>query len=302
MTNLSVVIPAYNEGHVVKDVILGVLTQLKSLGYGNDNGELILIDDGSTDNTYDKAQEIEEIKIIKHKINRGYGASLKTGIKAARFENIIIFDADGQHDPKYIPLLLEQGENSDMVVALRKGIAHTKITRVPGKLLMRALSTGLAHRKIPDLNSGYRLLKKSITTPFFDLLCDRFSFSTTCTLAMLCSGHNVSYLEVDCKKRKSGESQVTFYAGLRTLLYILQIFMAFKPLRLFFPITSAFLVVGVGSLFHDVVFLQNIGDSTVLLLITAVIFFLIGLVADQIAALRQQMIKINLKISLGNKA
>jgi len=296
MVELSIVVPAYNEDHVVKDVITGILSQLKSLGYNSHNSELILVDDGSTDNTYSEVLKVEGIKIIRHENNRGYGASLKTGISAADFENIIILDADGQHDPKYIPQLLELGKNSDMVVATRKGFTHSQIIRLPGKLLMLALATGLAYEKIPDLNCGYRLLKKSIIMLFLDLLCNGFSFSTTSTIALICSGHKINYLEVECKKREQGKSQVTLYAGLRTLLYILQMFMAFKPLRLFIPVTLMFLMAGLSLFTYEFILYRNIGEITVLLLTSAVSCFLVGLVADQIASLRQQFIKINSRI------
>lgn len=289
MSDFSVIVPAYNEGLVVKDVLLDILANSKRLGHNN--SELLLIDDGSTDNTYAEAQKVDGITIIRHKKNLGYGASLKTGIKAAKFENIIILDADGQHDPKYIPELIELGKNADMVVALRKGISHSKITRLPGKLLMLALTTGLAHRRIPDLNCGYRLLKKSIIVPFMDLLCNGFSFSTTSTIALLCSGYQVDYLDVECKRREHGKSQVSLSAGIRTLLYILQTFMAFNPLRLFIPVTLMFLIVGFGLLLYELIVAGNVGDATVFLLGTAVSCFLVGLVADQIASLRQQFIK-----------
>lgn len=274
---VSVVIPIYNEVRYLPQLI----ADLKKY---EDRFEIILVDDCSTDNSLEIAHKSGFI-VIHHRENKGYGAAIKSGIRTATGDVIITMDSDGQHSPSDIPNLVEWIEEYDMVVGMRKGIFHTRLWRIPGKCVLGWLTNYLMRRKIPDLNSGFRAIKKEIITKYLHICSDGFSFSTTSTLSLLSEGYSVKFIPIQIQKDK-GESTVTVKTGMETLLLIIRIIVLFNPLRFFLPFSLILLFSGVLLvLFMD--FRSSI-VGLVSILIGVFIFFF-GLMADQMAHIRREL-------------
>jgi len=177
--SVSIVIPAYQEAENISLVVRQVKAVCESLDC---ESQVIVVCDGSTDGTADVADEAGAI-VLRHAYNKGYGASLKSGTRAATGRTVIYIDADGQHDARDIIHLMAERKVFDMVVGARKGTAGSPVWRKPGKILLGLLANRLVGRKIPDLNSGYRALDREMALRFLPLMPDGFSFSTTSTIA-----------------------------------------------------------------------------------------------------------------------
>ncbi len=185
---VSVVVPAYNEEDGIASQIKAIRRVLERRGITH---EILVVDDGSQDATAEQVGQFCDT-VIQHPENRGYGAALKTGINAAKYDTILIIDADGTYPTDAIPELLSQAQAYDMVVGARIG-THVKIPliRKPAKWFLGKLAGYLAGRAIPDLNSGLRVMKKSIVEKFYHILPSGFSFTTTITLALICNDYFV---------------------------------------------------------------------------------------------------------------
>ncbi|MFC1524198.1 glycosyltransferase family 2 protein [Thermodesulfobacteriota bacterium] len=230
---LSVVIPAFNE----KDGIAEVIEQLKKdLAGITTQKEIIVVDDGSTDGTSQLLTTIQGIQVISHVKNKGYGASLKTGMKAASHEWICITDADGTYPNERIPDLLARMHDNDMVVGSRVGSgAKIPLIRKPAKWTLNQIANYLVKVKIPDLNSGLRIFKKQVANKFLNLLPDSFSFTTTITLAMLSNNYRVEYMPIQYHHR-TGKSKIRpIHDTINFLQLIVRTILYFDPLRVFLP-------------------------------------------------------------------
>lgn len=288
---LSVIIPIYNEEKVVGQIIEELKKELKRLDL---EYEIIAVNDASTDKTKEILEKISGIKLINHPHNKGYGASLKTGIEKAKFDNLLFFDADGQHKPKYISEMIKYIDDFDMVSGARTGYKGPLI-RQPGKRILQWLANYLGKQKIPDLNCGLRLVKKPVICKFTHLLCDGFSFSTTTTLLFISEGIPIKYMPVTINKRNKGKSRIKPKHAIDTLIVILRSILLSSPLRVFLPITGLLIVLGIISFALDMVQSYkmglNIGDATILLFISSLLIFFFGLLADQLAAIRKEIKK-----------
>lgn len=288
--NLSIIIPAYNEEKIVTQTIANLKKELAKL---NLNYEIIVINDGSTDKTKEVLEKIKEIKIINHPHNKGNGAALKTGIKNAIYNYLLFFDADGQHKPEYIKEFLKYSDEYDMVAGARQGYKGPLI-RQPGKKILHWLANYLSKQKIPDLNCGFRIVKKEHISKFVHLLCDGFSFYTTATLLFLSEGLTIKYIPITINKRL-GKSTVKPKDALDSFILILRTILLSSPLRVFLPITGLLIILGTISFVLDIIqsyhaFL-NISDATIFLFISSLLIFFFGLLADQLAAIRKELKK-----------
>lgn len=277
---ISVVIPAYNEEKAIEMTLAGIDDMLKPLGI---QYEIVVVDDGSIDRTAEIAAA-KGVKLIRHNVNKGYGASLKSGIRVASYDYILMIDADGTYPLDQIPLLIKEAGNYDMVVGARTG-RDVKISsaRKPAKFILNKLAEYLAETKIPDLNSGLRIFKKDVILKFFYILPSGFSFTTTITLALLVNDYSVSFVPINYYKR-IGKSKIrpvkdTFnfmFLIIRTVLY-------FNPLKIFIPVSLSLFVAGIFVFLYSYYFLGRIMDvSTILLLVTSIQVSAIGLLADLI--------------------
>lgn len=279
MKQISIVIPAYNEEAQIKPV----LTDLRTLFQQNRiNAEIIVVDDGSTDRTA-RAAKAAGARVIQHRSNRGYGAALKTGILAAKYENIGIIDADGTYPPRYLPEMLEELDRADMVVGARIGNnVHIPLVRRPAKWALKRLANYVANARIPDLNSGLRVFRRDVAMQYFPILPDQFSFTTTITLAMHSDKYAVTYIPIDYLKRDGRSKIVPWDAGSFAIL-ILRTAMLYRPLRVFAPLALMCLAYGLIKMIIDMTHDPNISASSLLALMSTLLIILIGMLGDAIA-------------------
>ncbi len=273
---VSVVIPAYNEA----DHIAAGVEQLRAmLSHTDWEFEIIVVDDGSGDGTAAAAASAG-VRVVQHRRNRGYGAALKTGIAAASHGWILITDADGTYPVESIPSLLERAEHNDMVVGARTGKSVAiPLVRRPAKWFLRALAGYLAGQRLPDLNSGLRLMRKDLVERYEHLLPSGFSFTTTITLAAACNEHDVEYVSIDYHARL-GESKIRAWHAYEFTLLILRTIVFFNPLKVFIPLGTVLMAAGLAKFGYDVT-RNNLSESAIFAMLTALLFWAVGLLADQ---------------------
>jgi len=285
---ISIIIPVYNEEKTIASVINGLKKELNNLALKH---EIIAVNDGSFDRSGEILKSVSEIKIINHPYNKGYGASLKTGARNAKFDWLLFYDADGQHNPEYIKNFLQYTDEYDMITGERRGY-QGPIMRQPGKKLLCLVANYLAERKIPDLNCGFRLLKKKIFLQYEHLFPNGFSLSSTSTLAFLKEGFNVKYVPITINKRR-GKSCLRVSDGFKTLMLIVRLIMLFSPLKIFLPIAAAGFITSLSVIFYVMIKtnFEALSKSGGFLSVASLLIFLFGLLADQVAAIRREIKK-----------
>lgn len=282
---LSLVIPAYNEEVAIATVVEGMIQLLKSSG---DQFEVIVVDDCSSDRTASEAADAGA-KVIRHARNRGYGASLKTGIRKAKYGLIAIADADGQHDFEQLASLLVALGDADVAIGTRYN-SPVPFIRKPGKLILKWVANWVTGWKIPDLNSGLRVMRRDAILDCMHLAPDGFSFSTTTTIALIHSGLLIQWVPIQIHQRVGRPSSVKIIRdGLNTILLIIRIVVLFAPLRVFMPVSVFLIILGLISSLTGIILEQNIADRDVIILLTGVIIFFYGILADQLSAIRREM-------------
>jgi len=280
---VTIIVPAFNEAAAIGGVIDGVRRVQASL---DASSELLVIDDGSEDET-GRIACAAGARVITHPYNRGKGAALKTGIAAARGRTIVVVDADGQHNPDDIPRLLALRPPYDMVMGDRgQGGGASPLWRTPGKAVLGWVANILTGRRIPDLNCGLRAVDRHIALRLLPILPNGFSFETTLTVAMLQAGYATTWIPIRVRPR-IGISTVTVFDGFNALMLIVRLISLFAPLRVFVPISALALCVGVWYMAESYLLFQEASVKALLSMLAAILFFLFGLLADQIAALRR---------------
>lgn len=279
---LSVIVPAYNEEHAVAGVVEEIRRVLNAAGCAF---EVVVVDDGSTDRTEARARGAGA-EVVRHPENRGYGAALKTGIRHARHPWLCITDADGTYPNARIPDLLAHAveHGADMVVGSRTG-AHVAIplVRRPAKWAITRLASMVAGEGIPDLNSGLRVTRRPALLPFFSLLPDGFSFTTTITLAMLSNGYSVAYVPVDYHHRVGRSKIRPIRDTLNFVQLILRIALYFAPLKVFLPLSATLALLAVAWGAFTKLVTGTVADvSTVVIVMSAVQVGVVGLLAELI--------------------
>lgn len=273
---VTVVIPAYNEGPHVAEQIRHVDRIMRETGWPY---EILVVDDGSTDETAREADSTG-VRVLQRVRNRGYGAALKLGIERARYPYILITDADGTYPVEAIPELLARAGQNAMVVGARTGTSvRVPLIRRPAKALIRWLASYLSGTRIPDLNSGLRVMRRDLVQRYAHLLPDGFSFTTTITLASISNGHPVEYVPINYRARL-GSSKIRARHAYDFALLVLRVIVYFNPLKVFIPTGAALALLGLGKLGYDIV-KDNLSESAVLALLGALIVWSVGLLADQ---------------------
>jgi glycosyltransferase involved in cell wall biosynthesis len=281
LKGVSVVIPAYNEENGVAGVVQHVAAELAKTGL---EYEIIIVDDGSTDDTARVAEETQAI-VVRHSCNRGYGASLKTGIQFANYDVICITDADGTYPADRIPDLLAGLETADMVVGARTGSnVAIPLIRRPPKWVLNRLANYVTKSKIPDLNSGMRVFRRDAALQYFHILPDQFSFTTTITMSMLCDKYAVTYIPIDYKRR-TGKSKIVAWDAATFTILILRMAMLFKPLRVFLPCALVCMLYAMAKVCFDFFIAgdRNISTTAAIAMISALQIVLIGMLGEAIA-------------------
>ncbi len=282
-TGLTLVVPVYNEIQGIEKT----LAHLRKIQRDADfELEIILVNDGSDDGTEDLLRKMPRrkgITVIHHPINRGYGAALKTGIKASRFPRIAITDADGTYPNDRIPEFFHDmvKNNLDMLVGSRTGeVVRIPIIRRPAKWVINKLVNYLTGIKVPDVNSGLRIMKREVLERFLHLLPDGFSFTATITLAMLVNGYIVTYVPINYRKRKGKSKIRPLYDTLNFFRLIIRTVLFFDPLKVFLPVSLLLLLGGFVLMLIQVIFYRNITTLSVVIALTGIQLLGIGMIAD----------------------
>lgn len=272
---VSIVIPAFDEELGIGPVVERVRA-LRSWA------EVLVVDDGSRDRTAEVAAAAGA-RVVRHPYNKGNGAAVKTGIRAARGELVLLMDADGQHDPDDVLRVLEPLDLHDLVVGARSSKDQTA-TRALGNWVFTRLASWLTGRPIPDLTSGFRAARRERLLEILHLLPNGFSYPTTSCLALLKAGHNVTFVPITAHRRVGKSKIRVLQDGTKFLLIIFKIVTLYSPLRVFFPIAAASFLLGAAYGLWNVVAHGKIPMGSALLIQLAVVVFLFGLISEQIAA------------------
>ncbi len=277
---LTIVIPAYNE----EASIAKVVTRTRSTKPGVD---VVVVDDGSTDRTALEAAAAGA-RVVRHPYNKGNGAAVKSGIRAAKGEVVLLLDADGQHSPEDIDRLLEHIGPYDLVVGARDFSSQAGAHRGFANWAYSTLAGYLVEMKIPDLTSGFRCFKRDKVMEFIHLLPNGYSYPTTTTMSFIKSGYNVKFVPIKVHRRQKGsKSKIRIWRdGIKFVNIILKMITLFNPIKIFMPLAVIWFMFGFIYGIVNVTLKGNIPNGAVLLISMSVIIFLSGLISEQIAALR----------------
>lgn len=289
--SVSVIVPAFNEEEAVAAQVRDIREVLEGAGIEH---EILVIDDGSADRTA-AAADGAGARVLQHVKNRGYGASIKTGILAAVHDAIAIIDADGTYPAEEIPALLAQLGTADMVVGARTGEqVHVPLARRPAKWSLCWLAMRIAGQPIPDLNSGLRVFRRECVKQYFSILSNRFSFTTTVTLAYMADDYHVVYHPINYRHRV-GKSKIVPWHFIDFIVLILRMSMMFQPLKIFLPLSIVFISLGLLKVVFDIaalflragstvsislLFARTLSISAVLFIFVGLQFLMIGMMAD----------------------
>ncbi len=275
---LSIIIPAKNEGTSIKDVISRAKDRFP-------DAELILVDDGSSDDTAAIAEQAGA-KIVRNPESLGNGAAVKSGARAASGDILCFLDGDGQHDPADIePMLDKLDSGYDMVIGARNYGSHANMGRLAANGLYNAFASLICGRRIPDLTSGFRVVRARLFRQFLYLLPNGFSYPTTITMAFLRSGYPVAFVPISASKR-TGKSHIRpLRDGVRFFAIIFKIATLYAPLKIFLPASALFFLTGLGYYAYTFLTMGRFTNMSMLLFSAAVVIFLIGLISEQITAL-----------------
>lgn len=277
-TTLSIVLPAKNEAQNLV-VLLPKIQALKL------RAEILVIDDGSTDNTAQVALDAGA-RVISHPYGQGNGAAVKTGARNARGEVLVFMDADGQHNPDDIPILLDKmDEGYDMVVGARHPSTQSSQFRRFANFMYNRLASFMTSNKIEDLTSGFRAVKAEKFCRFLYLLPNSFSYPTTSTMAFFRSGFPVAYVPIHAGMRM-GRSHIRLIRdGTRFFIIILRIGALFSPMRIFLPISVTIFLTGLSYYAYTYFTWGRFTNMSALLLLSSLMIFLIGIVSEQVSSL-----------------
>lgn len=279
----SVIIPAYNEEIGLGPLLDKIIATGLNLKY-----EIIVVDDGSTDGTAGLAGKYP-VRLIRHGANKGYGAALKSGIRKAVCDKVMMLDSDGQHDPAYLDQVYDLLAEYDMVIGERDAGSHQVGTRKGGKWIIRKTGQMLVDQQLPDYNSGLRGFQRSLILNLLHLMPNGFSFSTTSTLAFLKEGYSIGTFPISVSHRVGRNSNVKFIKdGSKTFLLLFRIIMLFNPLKVFFPASLFFTFAGILWGINGYLFFGRFSNSGIVLITLGMFMFFFGLLADQIAILNRK--------------
>lgn len=278
MHKLTIVIPAKNEAIS----LVTLLPNIKKLYPGT---EIIVVNDGSSDNTSEICQKNEIIE-VRHPYSKGNGAAVKSGARRATGDVIVFMDGDGQHRPEDVAQLIERIDGGfDMVVGARDAASQASLGRLAANTLYNRLASWVVGHKVEDLTSGFRAVRAGYFKQFLSLLPNGFSYPTTITMAFFRAGFSVGYLPIKAEHRL-GKSHISLTKdGLRFLLIIFKVGTLYSPLKIFTPLSVSFFLTGLSYYFYTYITVSRFTNMSALLLSTSVLIFLMGLISEQVTAL-----------------
>jgi glycosyltransferase involved in cell wall biosynthesis len=278
-TTVSVIIPAYNEGDIIADIV----NRVKTL---HPDFDVIVINDGSTDETAAEAQKAGAM-VYSHPYNIGNGAAVKSGIRVAAGDILVFMDGDGQHDPRDIARLLEFFPDFDMVVGARSLGDQASLGRALGNKIYNWFASYVAKFPIKDLTSGFRAVKSKVARNFLYLLPNTYSYPTTLTLGTLRSGMSVKYIPVTIEQRKTGTSNIKMVQdGVRFFMIITRICTLYSPMRVFLPVSFVMFLLGLANYVYTFIMRSRFTNMSVFLFVTAILVFMMSLISEQICQMR----------------
>jgi glycosyltransferase involved in cell wall biosynthesis len=286
-TNCTIIIPAYNEYNTIESVLNNMLKLQNQYEF-----EIIVVNDGSTDNTQDILKKFgSQIKVITHFTNKGYGASLKDGIRNTRTKYVMFFDADGQHDINKIPEFLNKLETTEMLIGERVFGDGSPKKRLLGKIVLNVFVNFITAKKVSDVNCGMRAGIRHLYMEMLDILPDGFSFTTTSLVYTLKNRLAYEYIPVKMIPRHEGFSTVNmFYDGTKTIMLIFRLAMLFNPFKVFGGLAGILFLIAI--IYQAYIFARtglHIEAGSIITSIIAVVLLSFGVIADQISALRQEI-------------
>jgi len=280
---VTILLPAYNEEQ-------SIAATIKSIQQLHPDFEILVIDDGSTDNTMKEALNAGAT-VWPHPYNIGNGAAIKTGLRMASGDWIVMMDADGQHQPEDIARLLEYKDKFDMVVGARTKESITNMHRDFANMIYNWFASYVTKFKVEDLTSGLRLVKTATVKQFIYLLPNTFSYPSTLTMAYLRSGRSVKYVPIETRARK-GKSKIKLVQdGIRFFLIITKIATLFSPLRIFLPVSMFLFLTGVLYYLYTYYKFHQFTNMSALLLTSSITIFMIGLISEQISQMRYDRVE-----------
>ena len=278
-TTVSVIIPTYNEG----ESIGAVVSRVRAIG---PDFQILVIDDGSTDNTTDAARAAGA-EVYRHPYNIGNGAAIKSGIRKAAGEILVFMDGDGQHDPMDIPRLLEHIPPHDLVVGARSFKDQASLGRAFGNAVYNRFAGYVAKFPIKDLTSGFRAIKAPVARSLIYILPNTYSYPTTMTLAVLRTGLSLKYLPIRTRQRHKGKSNISMVKdGVRFFMIITRICTLFSPMRVFLPISFAMFMLGLVWYLYTFLVEGRFTNMSALLFNSSIIVFLMGMISEQVSQMR----------------
>lgn len=281
----SIIIPAFNEAYSLEELIRTIRLTLAGV-------ELIVIDDGSDDSTYEIAIS-SKAEVIHHPLKIGNGAAIKSGIRKAKGDAIIFMDGDGQHDPADITRLLEHLKQYDMVVGARTNNQQASLARGWMNSIFNLLASYVSGFPVEDLTSGFRAIRAETARELLPLLPNGYSWPTTSTLVLLRSGMSIKYVPINVRPRQHGRSRIKpVRDGIRFFLIIMKICTLYSPFRIFLPVSGLMFLLGLINYAYTYFTEGRFTNMSALMLTTSVIIFMMGLISEQISQislLRQQV-------------
>jgi glycosyltransferase involved in cell wall biosynthesis len=283
---LTIIIPAYNEEISLKSFLPKVIDFCEANSFS-----LIIVNDGSKDGTKDFIESVksENFTVYNHKVNKGYGGAIKTGIYNSKTKYLITIDADGQHCLEDINKLYFELTNvdADMVVGNRKGQIKKSYFRKFGKFIIRIIAKWLLPIKIHDINSGMKIYDADLAKKYISLCPNSMAYSDIITLIFISQRHLVREIPISIHNRTSGKSTISIKTAFETIKEILNIVILFNPMRVFIPLSSIFVLIGIAWGLPFAIKGNGVSTGALLAIITGIIFFVLGLIAEQLSQLRK---------------
>lgn len=275
---VSVILPAKNEADSIGKLIEEISQLLPA-------AQILVVNDGSTDATAEIASNAGAT-VLSHPYSKGNGAAIKSGARVATGEVLVFMDADGQHSPRDIEHLLNAIESGhDLAVGARSAASQASVGRLAANKIYNRLASWMVGHKVKDLTSGFRAVRADKFREFIALLPNGFSYPTTSTMAFFRAGYSVAYVPIVAGQRQGSGHINIFRDGLKFLLIIFKIGSLYSPLKIFFPTSAVFFVIGITYYFYTYSTMGRFTNMSALLFISSVIVFLIGLVSEQITTL-----------------